>query len=44
MPPTPLRAQLSDQELLGRQHARPTARRTLPDPATTARCGQGGEG
>ena len=37
MPPTPLRAQLSDQDLLRRQHARPTARRTLPDPATTAR-------
>lgn len=37
MPTTLLRAQLSDQELLRRQHARPAARRTLPDPATTAR-------
>jgi Family of unknown function (DUF6459) len=37
MPATLLRAQLSDHELLRRQHARPAARRTLPDPATTAR-------
>jgi Family of unknown function (DUF6459) len=37
MPATPLRAQLSDQELLRRQDARPAARRTLPDPATIAR-------
>jgi hypothetical protein len=33
MPAIPLRAQLGDQELLRRQHARLAARRTLPDPA-----------
>jgi Family of unknown function (DUF6459) len=37
MPATLLRAHLSDQELLRRQHARPAAPRTLPDPATIAR-------
>ena len=37
MPATPLRAQLSDQEILRRQHARSAARPTLPDPAATAR-------
>jgi Family of unknown function (DUF6459) len=37
MPATLLRAHLSDQELLRRQHARLAARRTLPDPAVTAR-------
>jgi uncharacterized protein DUF6459 len=37
MPTIPLRAQLIDQELLRRQHARPAARRTLPHPATAAR-------
>jgi hypothetical protein len=36
MPATLLRAQLSDHELLRRQHARPAACRTLPDPAATA--------
>lgn len=37
MPATVLRAQLSDQELLRRQQARPAARRPLPDPAAVAR-------
>jgi Family of unknown function (DUF6459) len=37
MPATPLRARLTDQELLRRQHARPAARRTLPQPAVAAR-------
>ncbi|HKQ01321.1 MAG TPA: hypothetical protein VJ735_13415 [Actinomycetes bacterium] len=37
MPTTPLRAQLSDQELLRRQDARPAARRTLPNSAATTR-------
>jgi Family of unknown function (DUF6459) len=37
MPATLLRAQLSDHELLRRQHIRPAARRTLTDPAATAR-------
>jgi hypothetical protein len=37
MPPTPLRAELSDQNLLRRTHARTAARRNLPHPATTAR-------
>jgi hypothetical protein len=37
MPATSLRAQLSDQELMRRTHARPAVRRTLPDPAVIAR-------
>jgi hypothetical protein len=44
MPATQLRAHLSDQEVLRREHAQPTARRaqptarrTLSDPAATAR-------
>jgi Family of unknown function (DUF6459) len=37
MPATLLCAQFSDHELLRHQHARPAARRTLPDPAATAR-------
>jgi hypothetical protein len=37
MPTTPLRAQLRDQELPRREHARPTARRTLLEPARVAR-------
>jgi len=36
MPATPLRAQLSDQELLRRMYARPAIRCSLPDPAATA--------
>ena len=32
-----LHAQLSDQDLLGREHARPVARRSLPHPASVAR-------
>jgi hypothetical protein len=37
MPATLLRAQLNDQELQRRQHARSASRRTLPDPAATTR-------
>jgi hypothetical protein len=37
MPAAPLSAQFTDQELAQRQAARAAARRTLPDPATTAR-------
>jgi Family of unknown function (DUF6459) len=37
MPAALLSAQFTDQELAHRQAARAAARRTLPDPATTAR-------
>jgi hypothetical protein len=35
--PDTLRAELSDQELLRRQHARPVVRQGLPDPVAVAR-------
>lgn len=37
MPATPLRAQLSDQDLALRERRRPAARRDLPAPAATVR-------
>jgi hypothetical protein len=36
-PATPLRAQLSEQDLTQRERRRPAARRGLPEPAATAR-------
>jgi hypothetical protein len=37
MPATPLRAQLSDEELMCHEHPRSARRRTLSDPASIAR-------